>query len=200
MLPAIVHTLQLAEDSGSAQPPCRQYLRHQCVLLVLDNFEQVAAVAPQIAALLAASLGLKLLVTSRSALRLAGEHEFLVAPLALPDLNHAPPISVPAVNPAVSLFVQRAQAVQRDFQLNSADPAAVAEICVRLDGLPLAIELAAARIKLLTPAALLALLAKPLELLTGGFRDIPLASKPWARRLHGATTCSIRLSKGCSGA
>ena len=93
VLPAIVHTLQLAEDSGSALATLQQYLRHKCVLLVLDNFEQVAAVAPQIAALLAASLGLKLLVTSRSALRLAGEHEFLVAPLALPDLNHAPPIS-----------------------------------------------------------------------------------------------------------
>jgi predicted ATPase/DNA-binding CsgD family transcriptional regulator/transcriptional regulator with XRE-family HTH domain len=138
------------------------------LLLLLDNFEQVAAAAAAITALLARTPRLKIMVTSRVSLRVAGEHAFAVAPLALPD---PPPPLAPerlAQYAAVELFVQRARAVQHTFTLNEANAPTVAEICVRLDGLPLALELAAARINILTPAALLRRLERRLPLLTRG--------------------------------
>jgi predicted ATPase len=120
-------------------------------LLVLDNFEQVLAAAMLVAELLQAAPRLKLLVTSRAALRLSGEHEYPVPPLALPDPRHPPPLEVLSQYAAVELFIQRAQAVKPGFAVTNANAAAVVEICARLDGLPLAIELAAAHSKLFTP-------------------------------------------------
>src|SRR6185503_21003409 len=112
---------------------------------------------------------LRLLVTSRESLRLRGEHEFPLSPLALPV---QPSVERLSQSPSIALFVQRAQAIQPDFQLTSGNAAAVAEVCTRLDGLPLALELAAARIKLLPPQAMVARLQEsPLQLLTSGARD-----------------------------
>ena len=149
------------------------YLRAKQLLLVLDNCEQVVAAAPDVAALLAACSRLQVLVTSRVALRLRGEHDYAVPPLALPDPKHPPPPERLGQYEAVRLFVDRAVAVNADFAVTPATAPAVAEICARLDGLPLAIELAAARVRLLPPAALLARLAERLKLLTGGARDLP---------------------------
>jgi predicted ATPase/DNA-binding winged helix-turn-helix (wHTH) protein len=143
------------------------------MLLLLDNFEHLLQAAPTVAEILVMGPNLKLLVTSRAALHLYGEHEFPVPPLALPDPLCVPPVEVLSQFPAVALFVQRAVAAKPDFELNRENAAAVAEICARLDGLPLAIELAAARVKVLSPASLLTRLASRLQLLTGGARDLP---------------------------
>jgi len=143
------------------------------VLLVLDNFEQVIAAAPLIAELLAACPQLTALVTSREALRLSGERVYPVPPLGLANPRALPPLDALARYAAVELFVQRAQAIKPDFQLTTENASAIAEICNRLDGLPLAIELAAVRIKLLSPPAMLARLERRLDFLTGGARDLP---------------------------
>jgi predicted ATPase len=142
-------------------------------LLVLDNFEHLLESAPLVGELLEASGALKILVTSRAVLHVYGEHECSVPPLPTPDLSRLPPVSELCRNPAVELFVQRAAAVDPDFGLNGDNSRAVAGICLRLDGLPLAIELAAARIRMLPPAGLLARLERRLELLTGGAHDMP---------------------------
>ena len=142
-------------------------------LLVLDNFEHLLAAAPMVTELLAASRTLKILVTSRAALHIYGEQEFHVPPLALPDPRSLGPVELLSDYPAVALFVQRARAVKPGFALGEDNAAPVAEICARLDGLPLAIELAAARVKVLTPAAILGRLESRLRLLTGGARDLP---------------------------
>src|SRR6266545_2381648 len=134
------------------------YLRQKQVLLLLDNFEQVSMAAPLLDELLAAAPRLKLLITSRVVLHLSGEQEYLVPPLELPTSGQLAHPDQLARFPAVELFVQRAQAVSPDFQLTKRNASAVGEICMRLDGLPLAIELAAARINLFTPPALLRLL------------------------------------------
>ena len=143
------------------------------VLLLLDNFEQLVQAAPTIADLLTANSNIKVLVTSRAALHVYGEHEFPVPPLALPDTQVLPPLDVLSRYSAVALFVARALAVKPDFELTRENAADVTEICVRLDGLPLAIELAAARVKVLSPSALRSRLASRLQLLTGGARDLP---------------------------
>ena len=148
-------------------------LRDQRVLLLLDNVEQVLDAAPQLAELLAATTQLKLLVTSREHLHLRGEHEVAVPPLALPDPAALPAFDQLTAFAAVALFIQRAQAVQPAFQVTPATATMVAAICTQLDGLPLAIELAAARVKLFAPEALLARLDNRLALLTGGQRDLP---------------------------
>ena len=148
-------------------------LRDRELLLVLDNFEQLLAAAPYVSGILEACPRLKILVTSRSVLHLEGEHEFPVPLLALPDLEHLPPAGELPRYEAVELFVQRARAVKPDFALTDANAAAVAGICVRLDGLPLAIELAAARVRLLPPQALLGRLGNRLALLTDGARNLP---------------------------
>jgi predicted ATPase len=140
-------------------------------LLVLDNFEQVVAAAPLLADLLDASPRLSVLVTSRMRLRLSSEREIPIRPLALPAGDTRAIASDPGG--AVELFTARAQAVAPDFALTANNAATVAAICHRLDGLPLAIELAAARIKVLPPAALLTRLDQRLPLLTGGGRDLP---------------------------
>ena len=149
------------------------HLRDRSLLLVLDNFEQVVAAAPSLARLLAKCPALKLLATSRAALRLSAEHEFPVPPLDVAAPKPPPGPEDLVRCEAVSLFVQRAQALRPGFQLTSANAPAVAELCARLDGLPLAIELAAARVKLLSPQAMLTRLGRRLSLLTDGARDLP---------------------------
>jgi predicted ATPase/DNA-binding CsgD family transcriptional regulator len=151
----------------------RDYLHEQHLQLLLDNFEHVAAASPQLAALLVSCPRLHLLVTSRAALHLSGEYEFPVPPLPTPDLTQLEDAQALAQVAAVCLFVERAHAIQPAFGLTQANARTIAEICVRLDGLPLAIELAAARIKLLPPQALLARLSHRLDLLTGGPGDLP---------------------------
>jgi predicted ATPase/DNA-binding CsgD family transcriptional regulator len=157
-------------------------------LLVLDGFEHLLEGAPVLAELLAGCDGLKLLVTSRAVLRLSGEQEFSVPPLDVPR-NGAADLEALAAYPAVALFIQRATATEPDFRLTAEDASAVAAICARLDGLPLAIELAAARVRLLRPEAMLGRLARRFELLTGGPRDAP----PRQRTLHGAVAWSYGL-------
>src|SRR6202171_734938 len=152
-------------------------------LLLLDKSEHVVAAAPVVTELLGASRDLKILVTSRAALHIYGEQEFQITPLALPDPRSRCPVEVLAEYPAVALFVQRARAVKPDFTLAEDNAAAVVEICARLDGLPLAIELAAARVKVLTPAAILGRLESRLRLLTGGARDLPERQQTLRRAL-----------------
>jgi predicted ATPase len=144
----------------------------QPTLLVLDNFERVVDAAPEITTLLARVEPLKVLVTSQAALRLYGERELAIAPLTAPDPARLPPLAELAQSPAIALFVERAAGVLAGFTLTPDNAPAVAAICARLAGLPLAIELAAARVKLLSPAALAARLAKSLDFLTGP-RDLP---------------------------
>jgi predicted ATPase/transcriptional regulator with XRE-family HTH domain len=173
VVPTIAQTLNLKDSGGAPLTAVAQrYLRDKQLLLVLDNFEHVAAAASSVGALLTLCPGVKTLVTSRAALHLRGEHEYALRPLALPDQRHLPSPERLAQYAAVALFIARAQAAQADFQLTNATAPAVAEICVRLDGLPLAIELAAARVKLLPPLALLQRLERRLPLLVGGARDL----------------------------
>ena len=151
----------------------KAYLRPRQMLLVLDNFEQVIHAGPLVAELLADAPGLNVLITSRALLRIYGEREFAVQPLTLPDRQEMPTSTVLAELPAVALFVERARSVQADFMLTVENARDVAEICIRLDGLPLAIELAAARIRFFSPQQMLARLDKRLALLTHGARDWP---------------------------
>jgi predicted ATPase/DNA-binding CsgD family transcriptional regulator len=171
----------LAQEAGiqeaEIQPSLdlvKAHLRERQMLLLLDNFEQVVAAAPQLWDLLVACPGIKLLVTSRAPLHLQGEQEFPVPPLALPPLNRLPDSEALTHYAAVALFLQRARALMPDFQITQANARAIAEICVKLDGLPLAVELAASRIKLLPPPALLARLSRRLQVLTGGSPALPM--------------------------
>ena len=143
------------------------------MLFLLDNFEHLVQAAPTVAELLTIGPNLKILVTSRAALHVYGEHEFPVPALAVPDLRSMPPVEGLSQYPAVALFVQRAVAAKPDFELNKQNAPAIIEICARLDGLPLAIELAAARVKVLSPSLMLTRLSSRLQLLTGGARDLP---------------------------
>jgi predicted ATPase/DNA-binding CsgD family transcriptional regulator len=150
-----------------------EVLQQKQLLLLLDNFEQVLSAAVQVVDLIAVCPRLKVLATSRERLHVRAEHEFVVPPLALPDPRHLPEMVALARYEAVALFLERAQATKSDFQLTPANARAVAEICARLDGLPLAIELAAARIKLLPPQALLERLSQRLAVLTSRTQDMP---------------------------
>jgi predicted ATPase/transcriptional regulator with XRE-family HTH domain len=170
----VASTLGLQEIAGrSLSDVILDFLRERDVLLVLDNFEHLLPAAPVVSHLLAAGPRVKVLVTSRAPLRVRGEREYPVPVLCLPTPEDARDITALAANEAVAFFVDRAQAVQPDFALTSDNAAAVMEICQRLDGLPLAIELAAARAKMLPPATLLARLGARLPLLSGGSRDAP---------------------------
>ena len=151
----------------------RTVLQDKQFLLLLDNFEQVVTAAASLVELLEACPTLKILVTSREALRLRAEHLFLVNPMLLPDLMPLPENTALVQYPAVELLLQRARAVRSDVELTSGNAAAIAELCNALDGLPLAIELAAAHMKWLTPQELLARLDRRLPFLTGGARDLP---------------------------
>lgn len=185
---SIVRTLDLEERGQAPLELLMEHLEDKSMLLVLDNFEHLLPASSLVAELLAARQTFKVLATSRATLRISAEHEFGVDPLALPKLNNSTvigasrgdppsamrnPADALAQNPAVNLFVQRATAVKPEFALTQANAPIVAEICVRLDGLPLAIELAATRIKLLPPYALLARLDHRLRLLTAGSQDLP---------------------------
>ncbi len=170
---AIARTLGACEAPGvSPLGSVQSAIGERPLLLVLDNMEQVVDAAPQVAELLAACPNLKVLTTSRIALRVRGEQEMPVPPLSLPRRSASPP-SLAALSScaAVQVFVERAQSVRPDFSLTAQNAPAVAEICARLDGLPLALELAAARVKMLPPETLLSRLG--LALLTGGARDLP---------------------------
>jgi predicted ATPase/class 3 adenylate cyclase len=174
VLPTIAQALGVREGNGQALAVrLVETVQGRPVLLVLDNFEQVVGAAGQVADLLASCPRLKVLVTSREVLHMRAEQEFAVPPLALPDPAHLPRLEELARFSSVALFVQRVQAVKPEFRLTAANAREVAEICVRLDGLPLAIELAAARMKLLSPKALLARMGRLLTLLTGEARDVP---------------------------
>ena len=175
VLSAIAQVLDIRESG--ARPLLEQLkeaLRHRQLLLLLDNVEQVVTVAPHLEELLAACPHLKLLVTSRATLHVQAEQIFPVPPLSLPDLLHLPASEALVHYAAVALFLQQARAMQPGFQLTQANVRAVAEICVQLDGLPLAIELAAARIRLLSPQALLGRLSQRLAILTSGPRNLPV--------------------------
>ncbi len=193
VIPAIAQPLGLKETGE--QPLLvwlKAFIRDIPILLVLDNFEQVVMAAPRLSELLAACQNLKFLVTSRAALHVRDEHEFPVLPLALPDLNHPPTSEVRSQNAAVTLFLERARSVKPNFHMTASNARSIAEICVHLDGLPLAIELAAARMKLLTPQALLARFDQRLDLLTSGARDVPVRQQTlrntiaWSYGLLGA--------------
>jgi predicted ATPase len=177
LLSVIVQALGLREAGG--QSPLELLKKHlqdpsrPPMLFLLDNFEHLLQAAPTLADLLAMGPNLKLLVTSRAALHIYGEHEFPVPPLAVPDSRSKPTIDDLSKYPAVALFLQRAGAAKPDFELNEENSSAIIEICSRLDGLPLAIELAAARVKVLSVAAMRTRLASRLQLLTGGARDLP---------------------------
>ncbi|HYO80250.1 MAG TPA: tetratricopeptide repeat protein [Bryobacteraceae bacterium] len=146
---------------------------HAPALLLIDNFEQVLTAAPILVQLLEATPFLKILVTSRAVLHIYGEREYPVPPLQLPDTQNLPPVDELAGNPAVRLFMERATAVEPALRLTECNAQVIAEICSRLDGLPLAIELAAARAKVLPPAAMLARMGSRLDLLTGCLGGVP---------------------------
>src|SRR6266487_2126135 len=174
VLPTMSQTLGLKEmGKQSLLDVLKASLRHKRLLLVLDNFEQVVTAAPLLVEVLQTCPYLNILVTSRTLLRVSGEHAFLLSPLAIPNLSHLPPTEALSQYAAIALFLQRTQALQPAFQLTVANASALAEICVRLDGLPLAIELAAARISLLSPQALLTRLSQRFQVLTRGTRDAP---------------------------
>jgi len=179
------------QDDGREPVQVRltDHLRRKRLLLVLDNFEHVIATGPLLADLLVACREVRALVTSRAPLHLRREQQFPVQPFALLALDSLPETSVLAQHSAIRLFVERAQAVAPNFELTDANAAAMAAICARLDGLPLAIELAAARSKLLPPAWLLARLDKRLPLLTGGAQDVPAR----LRTMQGAINWSYEL-------
>src|SRR5947209_11331792 len=174
VVPTIAQALDLKE---LAEHPLldlvKAFLREKQLLLLLDNFEQVVSAALQVAELLAACPQLNVLVTSRMVLHVQAEQEFAIPPLCLPDPRQLPEVVALAQYDALALFIQRAQAARPEFQLSHANARAIAEICRHLDGLPLAIELAAARIKLLPPQALLARLTPRLSVLNSGARDVP---------------------------
>ena len=170
---AIAAALGLSTSGGALITDLKSYLRVRRLVLVLDNFEQVMGAAPVVAELLGAAPGVVALVTSRMVLRLSGEHEFPVPPLPVPPIGAGGDAAEVQRCASVRLFVERAQAASAGFELTSGNAGAVAEICRRLDGLPLAIELAAARVRLLPPRALLARLDDRMGLLTGGARDLP---------------------------
>jgi predicted ATPase len=162
-------------ESGSQTPleDLKSYLHNKRLLLILDNFEQVTAAAPLVAELLGAAPGIQVLVTSRTMLRLSGEYMFTVPPLSLPEPEAEQEVESLGRSEAVRLFVERAQAANPKFTLDRENARDVAEICRRLDGLPLVIELAAARVRLLSPQSLLTRLNSSLGILTGGARDLP---------------------------
>ena len=173
VLATIAQALGLVDPGTSVLDRLGDHIGGRSILLVLDNFEQVNDAAPQIAELLARAPKLSVLATSRSPLRVYGEREYPVPPLGVPDPKHLPGLEQLSTYESVALFIERAMAVRPDFAVTSGNAPAVAEVCVRLDGLPLAIELAAARVRVLSPQAILERLGDRLKLLSGGSRDLP---------------------------
>lgn len=175
LLPStITHTLGLRENAAhSPLDSLKATLRDRQLLLVLDNFEHLLPSAPLVLELLQSAAGLKVLITSREPLHLYGEVEFPLPPLPIPDLDQHPSFEALAGYPSVMLFIDRTRAVKPDFVLNEENARAIAELCVRLDGLPLAIELAAARIKLFSPQAMLGRLSNRFLWLRSGASLLP---------------------------
>ncbi|MDQ6662064.1 MAG: AAA family ATPase [Chloroflexota bacterium] len=190
VIPTIAQTLGVGEASDQPLLAMLQTsLKDRELLLVLDNFEQVISAARQVADLLTVCPKLKIIVTSRVVLHVRAEHEFAVPALSLPNLKHLLDLISLSQYEAIELFIQRAQAVKHDFQITNTNAPAVAAICVRLDGLPLAIELAAARSKSFPPQSLLTRLEQGLAVLTGGARDLPIRQQT----LRGALAWSYDL-------
>ena len=181
---AISHELDLPEKGIPPFEQVSEFLRERQLLLILDNFEQVVESAPNVERLLGVCPQLKVIVTSRAALRISSELLVVVSPLALPDLKQLPEKETLAQCASVALFVQRVQAQIPTFDITTANAKVLAEICVRLDGLPLAIELAAARIKLLPPHALLPRLAHRLQVLTTGSPTLPVRQQTLRRTIQ----------------
>jgi predicted ATPase/class 3 adenylate cyclase len=173
VLPTIGQALGMPDAAGNALDRLAEQLAGKQILLVLDNFEQVIDAAPQIGELLTRLPDARVLATSRSPLRVYGEQEYPVPPLALPDPRHLPDLETLSQFASVALFVERAMAVRPGFAVDPSNAPAIAEICVRLDGLPLAIELAAARVRVLSPPAILSRLGDRLSLLAGGSTNLP---------------------------
>ena len=174
VIPTIAETLGIRDEGTQPQAErLHTFLRDKQLLLVVDNVEHVIDAAPELAGLLTHGPGIRMLATSRTLLHLSGEIEYLVDPLLAPEQDRTLSAVELDAFPAVRLFVERARDARAGFALTDENAQAIAAICGRLDGLPLAIEIAAARIKLLSPAALLARLEKRLPLLTGGARDLP---------------------------
>jgi predicted ATPase/class 3 adenylate cyclase len=194
VLPAIGRTIGVrGTNYRPIQDELKEQLRSNETFLVLDNVEQVTAAAPQLVELLQDAPHLKMLVTSRERLHVRPEHVFQVPPLGLPKTGSKQlPIEQLIQYEAIRLFVERAQAVKPDFKLTDENAQAVTEICIRLDGLPLAIELAASRIRLFSPQALLERLGNRLKLLKGGARDLPTRQQT----LKGAISWSYDLLDG----
>lgn len=167
--------LGLDGQHSATMQSLKHFLQEKHFLLVLDNFEQVVKAAPDLAELLAACPHLKILVTSRAALHLQGEYEFVVPPLCLPGREQIDRLESTALAqyPAIALFLQRARAIKSNLALTQTNMQTIANICLSLDGLPLAIELAAARVKLLPPQVLRQRLVHPLQILTGNTQDAP---------------------------
>jgi predicted ATPase/serine/threonine protein kinase len=186
----IAQTVGVKEVGGASLiERLREFLRERQMLLAIDNFEQLIPAAPLLAELLRSSARLKILITSREALRITGEHEFAVSTLSVPKPERAVTVEAVAQYAAVELFMARASAVKPEFTLTQENAAVIAQICARLDGLPLAIELAAARVKILPPRALLARLESRLKVLMGGARDLPSRQQT----MRGAITWSYDL-------
>lgn len=174
VVPAVARSLNLPEaDRQRGTQALTGSLGRSEMLLVLDNFEQVLEAAPVVAAILQACPGTKVMATSREPLHLYDEQQYVVPPLSVPELAKLPNLEALSQYESVALFIQRAQMVKRDFAVTNENAPAVAEICYRLDGLPLAIELAAARVVILAPQAILIRLSHCLNLLSGGARDLP---------------------------
>jgi len=174
---AVAQGIGLREVPGqSPHETLKEHVRSfsERTLLLLDNFEHLISAGPELAELLTLSHKLKVVVTSQALLHVYGEHEFPVPPLAAPNPRSVPAPATLSRFPAIQLFVERAKAVKHDFALTKENAAAIAAICARLDGLPLAIELAASRSKLLSPAAIMTRLESSLNLLSSGARDLPV--------------------------
>jgi predicted ATPase/class 3 adenylate cyclase len=173
-LPAVAEALDVKEAEGrSFGEGVAALLGEKTALLLLDNFERVVSAAPDVAGLIGRCPGLRIVTTSRTPLRIAAEREYPLAPLELPPSSNADSAASLMAYPAIALFVERARATRGSFELTPQNGRAVAAVCRRLDGLPLALELAAARLRLLSPEALLERLAHALDVLTSGPRDAP---------------------------
>ena len=173
VIPTVAQALGIADPAGKAMDRLAEQIAGKHLLLVLDNFEQVIDAAAEVSELLVRAPSINVLVTSRSPLRVYGEHEYPVPPLSLPDPDHLPDVEAMSQYASVALFIERAMAIHPSFAVTPANAPAIAEICVRLDGLPLAIELAAARVRVLSPQAILARLGDRLGLLSSGSRNLP---------------------------
>jgi predicted ATPase len=174
VISAIAVELDVRERSGfPLLTSVKDYLRGKNLLIILDNFEQVVSAAPLLAEILAEAPGIKMLITSRTTLQLRGEHEYPVYPLDVPSIELSENLDILMKNSATRLFVERAQAARPSFTLNSENAGDVTKIARKLDGLPLAIELAAARIKMLSPHQIFDRLSSNFELLSGGAQDLP---------------------------